>query len=75
MSIQTRLRQRPTTRSCPPGHCEFGDGAFLTLQMRLGFMSLVGQVAARLGKFVSRPSQGSIIAVKVNQNVYRTCSP
>ena len=68
MSIQTRLRQRPTTRSCPPGHCEFGDGAFLTLQMRLGFMSLVGQVAARLGKFVSRPSQGSIIAVNLKQN-------
>ena len=34
-----------------------------------------GQVAARLGKFVSRPSQGSIIAVNLNQNVYRTCSP
>jgi len=34
-----------------------------------------GQVAQRLGKFVSRPSQGSIIAVTCNQNVYGTRPP
>jgi len=37
--------------------------------------SPVGQVAKRLGKFVSRPSQEAIIAVTCNQNVYGTRPP
>jgi len=40
-----------------------------------GQQRVVGQVAKRLGKFVSRPSQEAIIAVTFNQNVYGTRPP